>query len=55
LPKGLKAASATGVISGTVVASKKVGPGNFTVSVAATDKAKPKVTATASLTLTLTS
>jgi hypothetical protein len=55
LPKGLKAAGGTGLISGTVVASKKVAPGNFTVSVTATDKAKPKATATASFTLTLTS
>ena len=67
LPKGLKASKSTGVISGTVVASKKVHPGVFTVMVTVTDsKVKTstkhpnpnghgKETATATLHLTLQS
>jgi len=52
LPKGLKIGATTGQITGTVT-SKKVLPGNFTVTVSAKDTAKPKVTATATYTLTL--
>jgi hypothetical protein len=67
LPKGLKASKSTGVISGTVVASKKVHAGVFTVTVTVTDSkvktstkhpnpnAHGKETATATLHLTLLS
>jgi len=67
LPKGLKASKSTGVITGTVVASKKVHAGTFTVTVTVTDsKVKTstkhpnpnghgKETATATLHLTLLS
>jgi hypothetical protein len=67
LPKGLKMSKSTGVISGTVVASKKVHAGTFSVAVTVTDSkvktstkhpnpnAHGKETATATLHLTLLS
>jgi len=65
LPKGLKASKTTGQITGTVIASKKVKPGAFTILVTVTDSkvktsakhpnpsAHGKETATATLHLTL--